>query len=328
MLLSNQKKVLQKCGIFFVTFDSINLQVYQGVNTIIMKTVYLLILTIFLFGCKASTEAEESLVNANQDTAISAAPTIVKRSITYHLAAINKETIPRLNSIISTDSLQVLLYLNRVDKKHLLRQDTLIVPDTFYKDIRKYAPFPDSLEQLKKVHKIIFYAYSIQAFGAYENGSLVRWGPVSMGKKSTPTPTGLMHTNWKSLRAISTIDPEWIMNWYFNLDNLNGVSMHEYDLPGYPASHACVRLYQEDALWFYNWAEQWKLISNIEIGAYGTPVLIFGNYPFGKRKPWLELATDSNALTITSGMLETELQKYMVVILERQTQRDSFLKSK
>jgi len=37
------------------------------------------------------------------------------------------------------------------------------------------------------------------------------------------------------------------------------VSFHKFDLPGYPASHGCVRLPEEDAKWIYDWADHWTL---------------------------------------------------------------------
>ncbi len=243
--------------------------------------------------------------------------------IKYHLVPVNKETIIWLSSITSDDSLRLLFAINRVDKRHLLRQDTLVFPDTFVSDLKMYSPFPDSIPLLKRVNKIIFYSYSIQAFAVYKNGVLLRWGPVSMGKQSTPTPTGLLFANWKSERTVSTIDPEWIMDWYFNLDNLQGVSMHEFDLPGYPASHACIRLLEKDAFWLFNWTDQWKLLSTIEIEAYGTPVIIFGKYPFGQRKPWFLLAKNNKAITVTPETIKSEVQKNIPLILERQAKRDS-----
>lgn len=248
---------------------------------------------------------------------------VPKFTIRYYLVPVTNESIPGLKSIISDDTLRVLYAINRVDKKHFLRQDTLVFPDTFLSDLKRYSPFPERVEVLKPIHKIIFYSYSIQAFAAYQNGELIRWGPVSMGKRSTPTPSGLLYTNWRSKRAISTIDPDWIMNWYFNLDNLLGVSMHEYDLPGYPASHACIRLSADDAFWLYNWADSWKLASSTEIAAYGTPVIVFGTYDFDKRKPWRNLEKNSEALTLTGEVLKSEVQNYLPLILQRQAQRDS-----
>lgn len=245
------------------------------------------------------------------------------KPITYRLIKIDSSSKSMLVSLKGKDSMSIILALNRVDYKHIFRQDSIIMPDTFFKDLMAYSPFPKNLEFLKEVKKLILFSYSIQAFATYEKGILTRWGPNSMGKKSTPTPTGLYHTNWRSKRAISTVDPEWIMEWYFNLDNKLGVSMHEYDLPGYPASHACIRLAQEDAFWLYNWAESWILQTSTQIKAYGTPVIIYGEYAYGETKPWLKLANDSNILTISEEAIQREIDPFLPTIIKRQANRDS-----
>lgn len=289
-----------------------------------MRSLSLILLSLLISLCNSKPS---SIKKANKNS-IESNRTIddkPKFTVKYYLVPVTKDKIPWLKSIISDDTLRVLYAINRVDKKHFLRQDTLVFPDTFLSDLNRYSPFPESVEVLKPIHKIIFYSYSIQAFAAYQNGELIRWGPVSMGKRSTPTPSGLLYTNWRSKRAISTIDPDWIMNWYFNLDNLLGVSMHEYDLPGYPASHACVRLSADDAFWLYNWADSWKLASSTEIAAYGTPVLVFGIYGYDKRKPWMELSQKSDALSLSEDKLASEIQNFLPLIMERQTQRDSIL---
>lgn len=287
-----------------------------------MKYLGLIFLILVLSVCKNKSHTDDISIKETYDLSASQDSIASKYNINYHLVPV-KDSIRWLRSIISDDTLRVLFAINRVDKKHFLRQDTLVFPDTFLSDLMRYSPFPKTAEILKPIHKIIFYSYPIQAFAAYQNGELIRWGPVSMGKQSTPTPSGLLYTNWRSKRAISTIDPDWIMNWYFNLENKEGVSMHEYDLPGYPASHACVRLSADDAFWLYNWADQWKLASSTEIAAYGTPVIVFGAYPFGQRKPWRYLEKNSEALTLTEEKLKSEVQKYLPLILQRQAQRDS-----
>jgi hypothetical protein len=72
--------------------------------------------------------------------------------------------------------------------------------------------------------------------------------------------------------------------------NERGVSFHLFDLPGYPASHACARLLLRDAQWLYNWGEQWSLdMSRREVMVAGTPVLILGTYRFGTPPAWLSL---------------------------------------
>lgn len=243
--------------------------------------------------------------------------------INYHAIAVTKESIPEIKSEYDSAKMRVILAINRVDAAKWQRLDTLIVPDTFVADFKQYAPFPKQVSSIEKVHKMILYSQSIQAFGAYENGQLVRWGPISTGKKSTPTPNQLYHTNWRSKKTVSTIDDEWIMEWYFNMGNFSGVSMHQYEMPGYPASHACVRLYKEDAIWFYNWCKSWVLDKKGQIAAYGTPTLVFGDYPFGKRKPWRALPENKDVLTFSEADINKEIQPHINIIMDRQHRRDS-----
>jgi hypothetical protein len=76
----------------------------------------------------------------------------------------------------------------------------------------------------------------------------------------------------------------------FNFINSRGVSFHEFELPGRPASHACVRLLQRDAQWVYGWGEQWRVSADQrEIVTPGTPVAILGAYDFRRPAPWLTL---------------------------------------
>jgi hypothetical protein len=128
----------------------------------------------------------------------------------------------------------------------------------------------------------------MQAFGAYEFGRLVRWGPVSTGRKDTPTPIGIFNLTWKAKQRRSTDNEQWLLRWYFNFVNARGVSFHEFDLPGYPASHACVRMLQRDAEWLYSWGEQWKLDPDRRhVAVPGSLVLIVGRAQPGA--PWTSL---------------------------------------
>ena len=77
------------------------------------------------------------------------------------------------------------------------------------------------------------------------------------------------------------------MRWYFNIENRRGISLHAYELPGYPASHACVRFLDRDAKWLYDWGEEWQLdASGRTVLRNGTPVLIAGEYNFAAPPPW------------------------------------------
>ena len=219
------------------------------------------------------------------------------------------ESYGRLAALDSAQQLTV-FKLNRIDQKHARRR-WLVVPDSVG-DEMSYAPFPALLATLDRIPKVIVVSERVQAFGAYQNGRLVRWGPTSTGKRTTPTDTGLFFTNWKSRTAISTEDSTWVLNWYFNFISTKGVAFHEYDLPGRPASHGCVRLLETDAQWIYQWADQWQLgRSTREPRTRGTPVVVVGSYDFGRRGPWLELPVDPSASVVTEAELERDLDSLL-----------------
>ena len=228
--------------------------------------------------------------------------------------------------IAALDSAQLttVLKLNRIDEKHARRR-LLIVPDSIADELT-YAPFPATLPQLDSVSKLITVSRRLQAFGAYEYGRLVRWGPSSTGRKETPTEEGLFFTNWKSRETISTDDSTWVLKWYFNIASGKGVAFHEYDLPGRPASHGCVRLLEADARWIFDWAEQWEVPSRKIVRkplAYGTPVVIMGEYDYTGRAPWMELAENPRAAQVSAEEMDSVLAGHLPRILERVRQRRS-----
>lgn len=248
----------------------------------------------------------------------------LKLSIKYRTLYLNDSIRKRLKKDFTTTKLSLISALNRIDIAKMYKVDSIIVPDTFLTDLKYYSPFPDSFPKINSIRKLILVSYPIQAFAAYFNGKLQRWGPVNMGKKSTPTPTGLLHTNWKSKSQISTDNPEWILPWYFNLVNATGVSFHQFDLPGLPVSHSCIRMKQEDAKWMYENAEQWKLHKNgMQILSQGTPVIIFGEYAYEKPKPWCALSLDEHANDYSADSLFTFVSPLLEKIKTEQTERDS-----
>ncbi len=202
------------------------------------------------------------------------------------------KTPAELTARFTPAQVEILEMLNRRDRDHLLhltpRVPGIVVPATWEDDILKYSPFPAEWAAAADVSKVIVVSQPIQAFGAYERGRLVRWGPTSTGRKDKPTPEGAYHLTWRSRSRRSTDNNEWLLEWYFNFVNARGVSFHLFELPGYPASHACVRLLLRDARWLYDWGQQWTLSAdkrNVE--QTGTPVVILGTYDFAAPPPWL-----------------------------------------
>jgi lipoprotein-anchoring transpeptidase ErfK/SrfK len=203
-------------------------------------------------------------------------------------------TAAELAKLFTPSQIEILEMLNRRDRAHLTRADPptpgLIVPDTWSEDPLAYSPFPREWPAAAASPKAIVVDQPFQAFAAYESGRLVRWGPVSSGRKETPTPDGTFTLTWRARSRRSTDNEDWLLEWYFNFVNERGVSFHLFDLPGYPASHACVRMLLRDAQWLYGWGEQWRLEpGGRKVATPGTPVVILGTYPFGTPPAWLSL---------------------------------------
>ncbi len=221
----------------------------------------------------------------------------------------------------STEELNIIYALNRIDESRVGPGKELVVPDTLLPDLIQYSPFPANFKLLNDIPKVVLIAQRIQAIALYENGKLLRWGPVSAGKQSTPTPNGLHYGNYKSRMKISTVDKDWKLPFYFNIMNEFGVGVHQYVLPGYPASHACVRLRMEDAEYIYNWASQWTLGSHgQQLVKNGTPFIVFGKYDYNKPAPWKQLVQDSK----NNELNEEELKALKKYVEEYKNDKDNF----
>jgi len=241
-------------------------------------------------------------------------------------------TVKALRDSLGEAAFLEVLKVNRLDYAHVRKGESLVVPDgllmqtisgdgtatghgapggrpadgrTAARDSLYCSPFPRTLPFASAVPKLVVVSIRVQALAAYAEGELIRWGPTSTGKKQTPTPVGLYHVNWKDRERASTIDEEWLLNWCVNIENLLGISLHEYALPGVPASHSCVRLAREDAEWLYGWVDQWRLSEDgSSVVRPGTPVLVFGEYAYGVRPPWKGLSEDVDAATVTREEIE------------------------
>lgn len=280
------------------------------------KTAFILLLIITLGSCKKE----------NQETIQSKKAVERKQPKTFSFHFENtKQWLPK-----TTDSTQIsiVLAVNRTDKNHITKMDSIIVPGDLTGDLEFYLPFPLKVPYLKNINKIIFFSYPTQSFATYENGELSRTGPTNMGRKKDPTPTGLFFTNWKAEKTTSTFNDEWDLRWNFNIANKLGVGWHQYELPGYPASHSCLRLQEKDAKYLYTWADQWILKNEETVLVKGTPVIVFGQYDFDAPKPWLQLVNNPKALNISATEIEQATKPYINSILSEQKKREQFSSSR
>ena len=211
----------------------------------------------------------------------------------YSIEPIPK-TAAELSKRFTPEQADILEKLNRRDREHLIRTDPpapgIVVPLAWGSDELAYSPFPLEWPAAEEFAKYLVVHQPAQTFAAYEFGKLVRWGPVSSGRKETATPPGTYNLTWRSRSRRSTDNDAWLLEWYFNFINERGVSFHQFELPGYAASHACVRLLKRDAQWLYGWGEQWTLSADKrKVDVTGTPVLIIGEFGHGKPGPWTSL---------------------------------------
>lgn len=228
----------------------------------------------------------------------------------------------------SKEEIYIIAALNRIDTDNINRRDTIIVPKEVRTDIMSYSPFPHELSILDSIPKIAVFSYPIQAYALYEKGVLVKWGPTNMGKKTAQTPRGLFFTNWKGRKIKSTANDEWILNWNFNISNSGGVGWHQYALPGYPASHSCLRLLDADAQWMYNWADQWVLENKNTVKVKGTPVIVYGDYAFGKKGIWNDLVKNPQATAISVSQMNEVISKHLPEIMKQQKIRELYNEEK
>lgn len=247
--------------------------------------------------------------------------THLKTIRTRYKALTSKDSIKNIARFFTPGQQDILQVVNRIDADHILRLDTVLLPLDISGDPVQYSPFPQSASFLKEVKKIVFFSYPAEYFAAYENGSLVYSGPTNMGRQKDPTPTGLFYTNWKAEETKSTFNDEWELKWNFNIENKLGVGWHQYEMPGYPSSHACLRMRESDAKKMYDWAEQWVVKNDTAVQVKGTPVIVFGSYPFGGPKPWLQLLNDPHALDLSEDQLQQQTQPHLNEILNEQKKR-------
>ncbi|MCE0498121.1 MAG: L,D-transpeptidase family protein [Methylacidiphilales bacterium] len=80
-----------------------------------------------------------------------------------------------------------------------------------------------------------------QRLYVYHGQQLLAWSSISSGKPGHDTPTGDFTVSEKDINHHSNLYEDAPMPYYMRLTD-GGVGMHAGLLPGYPASHGCIRL--------------------------------------------------------------------------------------
>lgn len=138
---------------------------------------------------------------------------------------------------------------NRLDEFHLVPGRKLLLPHDV-ELAKNWTPVPEKIDGACPEREVRVFLDS-QFFGAYENGRLVHWGPISSGRPGYRTPTGKFQMIWKAKDYYSkkyAADMPFAINF-----SAAGYFMHAQAMPGRPASHGCIRLLKSDAKKLFDW---------------------------------------------------------------------------
>lgn len=220
--------------------------------------------------------------------------------------------------------------LNRKDIFFTRVGDTLVVPDTIVEDLRRYSVFPYWYPAAADIPKIVLISNKWQCYACYEYGTLVRFAACNSGEERKPTLPGRYGVNWKSKLRLSSLDSTWRLPFTVNFHLQAGSAFHQFEMPGRPVSHSCVRQFLTDAEWLFKWVQVAKTDTNRQFIPYsGTPVLIIDIFDFSRPKggPWLEL-TSNNTVELDLPAKPLEVEEALIPISQIPTDVRGGLKNK
>lgn len=161
---------------------------------------------------------------------------------------------------------------------------TIAVPKNLDRlTIYDVSPFPRYIDTTGE--KSIYVSQKNLAFGAYDqDGELVWWGPISSGNEQCKGVYGGCKTPSGAFRIIRKQDIDCISTAFprradgdnggaempFCMHFFQGYALHgSEEVPGFRASHGCVRLFTEDARWLNE-----EFVDVPEDGLKGTRVIV------------------------------------------------------
>lgn len=149
---------------------------------------------------------------------------------------------------------KIIAKINKVSPERIRPGMNLMVPYDFEWAEKEYSPLPREIP--KKERKFILVDLEKQALVAYEFGKLKFWYPISSGKPRHETPKGEFQILARDKNRFSSIYNTSMKYALKFLGDYHGdYWFHVGDLLGYPASHGCIRLFEEDCRKLYSWAE-------------------------------------------------------------------------
>jgi hypothetical protein len=165
---------------------------------------------------------------------------------------------------------QDVLRFNRMDRRHFFGGISIKVPKKL-EEVRYFTPMPASYPNAATEPKFILIDQAEMFLGAYEHGKLVFSFPVAIGIEQHRVPIGSFRIDaadrrhQSNLYTVEEIGRPYPMHYglrFFvdkSLDDWPSYWIHGRDLPGYPASHGCIGLYDEEMQFDYYRAHDKKV---------------------------------------------------------------------
>lgn len=215
------------------------------------------------------------------------------------------------------------LRFNRMDRRHFIAGMSIKVPKRV-EDIREFNPMAPFYYEAEKEPQLILIDQNEMYLGAYEFGNLVFSAPVAVGVEEYRLQNGTYRIDLvdplheSSLYPVEGTELPYPMHYGLRfhvdkrLDGWTSYWIHGRDLPGYPASHGCIGLYDEemqsqyygepakplfmDAKKLYQWVVGYRDTGTLQ-RFRGPVVIIMGEpqVPIAKQKP-LEVPAPSDIL--------------------------------
>ena len=165
---------------------------------------------------------------------------------------------------------------------YLWQGKVLAVPrDLAHVTLLDLAPFPQQIQGDNEKEVIV--DQDKLAWGAYdEKGQLVKWGPIASGRDKCPDSNNACRTLTGIYRVFSKEDARCKSDIFpigkggakmpYCMFFHKGFALHgSTDMPGYRASHGCVRMFIRDAKWLN---EEFVESSNESNNNMGTKVVV------------------------------------------------------
>ena len=159
-------------------------------------------------------------------------------------------------------SWQDVLRFNRMDRRHFYGGVSIKVPKRL-DQVRNFTPLPPSYPEAAREAKFILIDQSEMFLGAYQYGKLVFSFPAAVGVEKHPVPNGSFRIDaadrqhQSNLYPVEEIGRPYPMHYglrFFvdkSVETWPSHWIHGRDMPGYPASHGCVGLYDEQMQYDY-----------------------------------------------------------------------------